>query len=245
MGTGTERVEEYLKTRFPSARVGRLDRDTASGKGLERVLTALRERRLDIMVGTQMVTKGHDFPHVTLVGVINADQGMGLPDFRASERTFQLLEQVAGRAGRAEKPGRVLVQTYSPQHPAIEALTRHDYLGFVERELGERKELSYPPYRRMLAVRIDGPEPEKVKRAAEAVAAAAKAVTARAPEHAGLEVMGPAPAPLGLLKGRTRWQLFVKAENVRGLRVMARAIATAEVPRGVRVGLDVDPISML
>ncbi len=136
--------------------MGRLDRDTTEGDGLFRILEALQSGALDVVVGTQMITKGHDFPSVTLVGVVLADHGMGLPDFRASERTFQLLAQVAGRAGRGGRAGQVLVQTYRPDHIAIDCARTHDYARFAETELGHRRELGYPPVSRMACIRFDG-----------------------------------------------------------------------------------------
>ncbi|HVV49597.1 MAG TPA: primosomal protein N', partial [Polyangia bacterium] len=160
LGTGTERVEAIVRERFPDARVARLDRDTAGGGGrdLDAILRRMQAREIDLLVGTQMVTKGHDFPGVTLVGVLQPDQGMDLPDFRATERTFQLIEQVAGRAGRGERPGRVVIQTYKPDHAAIAAVVAHDYDGFVRHELEERQATDYPPFSRMIALRIDARE---------------------------------------------------------------------------------------
>ncbi|MBX3209149.1 MAG: primosomal protein N', partial [Labilithrix sp.] len=152
-GLGTERLEETLREAFPEARIARLDRDVASGKQVEKILARVREREVDILVGTQMVTKGHDLPHVTLVGVINADAALSIPDFRAPERAFQLLVQVAGRAGRGDSPGKVLVQTFDPDHHAIVHAVRHDVMGFFDRELRDRKELGYPPFSRMIFAR--------------------------------------------------------------------------------------------
>src|SRR5262249_8109312 len=146
-GAGTERVEAALRERFPTARIARLDRDTAGasgGRGLGRVLTQVARREVDILVGTQMVTKGHDFPGLTLVGVLLADGALSLPAFRAAERTFQLLPQVAGRAGRGDRPGRVIVQTYAPEHHAVACARGHDYAGFFAAESAVRAELAYP-----------------------------------------------------------------------------------------------------
>jgi primosomal protein N' (replication factor Y) len=245
LGYGTEQVEEAVRARFPGARVARLDRDTAEGRGLTRVLDGVRTGAIDVVVGTQMITKGHDFPNVTLVGVVLADHGMGLPDFRAAERTFQLLEQVAGRAGRGQRPGRVLIQTYSPEHPAVLCTRDHDYRRFVDAELSARRELDYPPALRLACVHFDGADAGEVRRVAEAAATAAHAASERAPAELRAAVVGPAEAPLKRLKGRTRWQLFVKSTTPRGLRVLARAAVTIDVPRGVRASIDVDPISML
>ena len=172
LGMGTERVEAVVRERFPEARVARLDRDTAGargpevdgdGRGLHGVLRRMQAGEIDILVGTQMVTKGHDFAGVTLVGVLQPDQGLNLPDFRAAERTFQLLEQVAGRAGRGERPGRVVIQTYNPDHAAIAAVRTHDYDGFACEELREREEADYPPYSRMVALRLDASDAARAK----------------------------------------------------------------------------------
>jgi primosomal protein N' (replication factor Y) len=236
LGFGTPRGEEQVRRDFPEARVIRLDRDSADGASLDEILRVIRNREADVIVGTQMIAKGHDFPWVTLVGVVLADQGMGLPDFRASERTFQLLEQVAGRAGR-QRPGRVVIQTYSPTHPAVLATQAHDYKAFFNFELSARRELAYPPFVRLGCVRIDGEDPACVRSFAEELAEKARAV-GRA------EVLGPAEAPISRLKGRTRWQVFVKADSVRALRHCAQ-VALEPVSRKLRVSVDIDPVSML
>ena len=243
LGLGTERLEAQLRLRFPTARIARLDRDTAHG--LTRILDDIRARRVDILVGTQMVAKGHDFPGVTLVGVVLADQGMGLPDFRASERTFQLLAQVAGRAGRGDRPGRVLVQTFMPQHPAVVHAAQHDFLGFCAEERQHRDELGYPPFSRLGLVRVDGADPATVEKMARRAAAAAREMAGRAPAEAGIEVLGPAEAPISRLKDRTRWHLFVKARSPKAVRAVLTAALTIEAPSGVRLSADVDPVSIL
>jgi primosomal protein N' (replication factor Y) len=246
LGAGTEHAEAEVQARFPTARVARLDRDTAEGRGLTRILDGMRAREIDIVVGTQMITKGHDFPGVTLVGVLLADHGMGLPDFRAAERTYQLLEQVAGRAGRGDRPGRVLVQTYQPEHPAIVAAREHAYERFVEGELAARNELRYPPAARAACLHIDGADPMAVREAAEAVARACRQAAGRAPREEEIEVLGPAEAPIGRLRGRTRWQVFVKARSPSSLRVLGRAALRAvDDSKNVRVAVDVDPTSLL
>jgi primosomal protein N' (replication factor Y) len=240
LGVGTEQVESMVRERFPQARVARLDRDTAEdGRGVERLLRQVHEGSVDILVGTQMVTKGHDFAGVTLVGVLQPDQGMHLPDFRAAERTFQLLEQVSGRAGRGERPGRVLVQTYNPEHPAITCLVSHDYEGFVKGELARRQDAQYPPFSRMIAIRVDGPD-ENLVRAAAAEAAA----RARAAERS-LRVLGPAEAPIARLRGRARWQVWLSAPDRATVNRAARAAGTAPLARDVRLAIDVDPQSVL
>ena len=173
-GLGTEKLEETLAAAFPGARIARLDRDVATGKAIEKVLDRVRAREVDILVGTQMVTKGHDLPHVTLVGVINADAALSIPDFRAAERAFQLLVQVAGRAGRGEVPGRVLIQTYYPEHYAIRYAVKHDVMGFFAHELKDRKELSYPPFSKMVLARIDALDEKEAQAAGATLARAAR-----------------------------------------------------------------------
>jgi primosomal protein N' (replication factor Y) len=240
-GLGTERVAAALAEKFPRARVARLDRDVASGAKAEAVLARVARREVDLLVGTQMVTKGHDFPGVTLVGVLCADTGLSLPDFRASERTFQLLTQVAGRAGRGDRAGRVIIQTYKPDAPAVTFAARHDYQGFYEVEAAERRDLGYPPHGRVVAIRIDGPEPGPVSTTAERLAQLAGVVAKGAP----VDVLGPAPAPLSRLRGRTRWQIWLRSPDRAALRRVVRGVGAAEVATGVRVGVDVDPSSTL
>jgi primosomal protein N' (replication factor Y) len=240
-GLGTEKVADAVAAELPTARIARLDRDVASGARVEPVLARVARREVDILVGTQMVTKGHDFPGVTLVGVLCADTGLNLPDFRASERTFQLLAQVAGRAGRGERPGRVIVQTYRPAAPAVVAAAAHDYAQFFAAESAERAELGYPPHGRLVAVRIDGPDSAEVASTAQRLAQLAD-VLARG---LGVEVRGPVPAPIERLRSRTRWQIWLRAADRGALRRVARGVAAAEVAHRVRVALDVDPLSAL
>jgi primosomal protein N' (replication factor Y) len=262
LGTGTERVEAVLKERFPEARVFRLDRDTVDvraqagegggqGQALEDVLRRMQRGEIDLLVGTQMVTKGHDFAGVTLVGVLQPDQGIHLPDFRAAERTFQLLEQVAGRAGRGDRPGRVIVQTYSPEHPAIAAVQSHDYAGFVGQELAARKAAGYPPYARMIVLRLDAADEGRVKQAAADVAGAARAAAGRgaagsASGSAGaVRVQGPAEAPIPRVRGRSRWQVWLAGGERAALAAVARAASAVKLPAEVRLTIDVDPQSVL
>lgn len=243
-GFGTEKITEAVAARFPGARVARLDRDVAAGVGVEMVLGQVARREVDVLVGTQMVTKGHDFPGVTLVGVLCADTGLSLPDFRASERTFQLLAQVAGRAGRGDRPGRVLVQSYRVDALAIAAAVDHDYDRFYRGEIESRRELDYPPAGHLVALRVDGPDAGAVIAQARALADVARQLGR---EHApGATILGPSEAPLARLKGRTRWHLWLRARERSALRVLLRAVL-ARAPRqpAVRVTVDVDPISAL
>jgi primosomal protein N' (replication factor Y) len=240
-GLGTERIAAGLAARFPSARIARLDRDVASGAKVEPILARVARREVDILVGTQMVTKGHDFPGVTLVGVLCADTGLSLPDFRASERTFQLLSQVAGRAGRGDRPGRVLVQTYRPREPSVTCAALHDYEAFYTAELAERVELGYPPHGRLVAVRIDGPSPPEVADVARRLAQLAEILG----KGSSVEVRGPVPAPLSRLRGRTRWQLWLRGPDRAALRRIVRGLRGVETATSIRVAVDVDPMSAL
>jgi primosomal protein N' (replication factor Y) len=239
-GVGTERIEAALAEVLPSARIARLDRDIAAGAASEAILERVRRGEVDILVGTQMVTKGHDLPNVTLVGVLNADAALSLPDFRAAERTFHLLVQVAGRAGRGERPGRVLIQTRQPEHPAVELATRHDVDSFLSRELEARAELGYPPYGRLALVRVDATDETRAREASESLAAVARRVAA-----AGVNVIGPAEAPLKRLKGRFRFRFMVRADDHVTLRAPLLAVLRTAMPSTVRVSVDIDPMHML
>jgi primosomal protein N' (replication factor Y) len=244
-GVGTEKLEETLAVAFPQAKVARLDRDVASGKNVEPVLARMRARQIDILVGTQMVTKGHDLPNVTLVGVINADAALSMPDFRAAERTFQLLVQVAGRAGRGDAPGRVIVQTWDPDHPAVSLAARHDVDAFLAREMVARRELGYPPFTRAALVRVDGVD-ERVAR--EACASLARVARAMGVVRTGsVLVQGPAPAPITRVRNRWRFRLMLRSADRPALRAALAAIdeARGKLPRGIRAAVDVDPVQLL
>ncbi len=238
LGRGTERVEDALRARFPSARIARLDRDTATFRTLSRTLEAFRRSEIDLLVGTQMIAKGHDFPGVTLVGVINADAGLHFPDFRATERTFQLLAQVAGRAGRGGRAGRVIVQTRDPRHPAIQAASAHDYQRFAAHELEARAELGYPPFAHLVCVRADGPDPLALEAALDRAAREVQA-------SGDVGILGPAEAPLSRLKGRYRWQMLLRAADRGPLRRAAGRVLALQPMREVRLTVDVDPVGLL
>jgi len=245
LGVGTERLEEEVRALFGDARVMRLDRDVASKRGhTESVLLALRNRAVDIVIGTQMVAKGHDFPGVQLVGVIAADIGLHLPDFRAAERTFQLLTQVAGRAGRAARPGRVVVQTFVPDHYALAPVATHDFERFYREEIQHREALGYPPFGRLTRIVAASEDEDAAKGAAETLARAARAAIS-AP--ARLEVLGPAPAPIARLRRRYRFVLLLKGSDEAELRRVTEATQAAAkgLPREVQVALDADPVNML
>jgi primosomal protein N' (replication factor Y) len=241
-GLGTEKLEETLSAAFPSARVARLDRDVASGKQIEKVIERVRAREVDVLVGTQMVTKGHDLPHVTVVGVINADAALSIPDFRAAERAFQLLVQVAGRAGRGDLPGRVVVQTYDPKHHAVLHALSHDTAGFLERELSDRRELGYPPFSRMALVRVEAVEEGDARDASRRIADAVRRAAGQ-----GVDVLGPAPAPIARMRNRFRYRVMLRAADRKRLRpaLLAAQRAIADLPRAVRALVDVDPVQLL
>jgi primosomal protein N' (replication factor Y) len=244
-GVGTEKLEETLALAFPQARVARLDRDVAGGKKVEQVLARVRQGQVDILVGTQMVTKGHDLPNVTLVGVINADAALSMPDFRAAERTFQLLVQVAGRAGRGDAPGRVVVQTWDPNHPAVSFAARHDVDAFLAREMVARRELGYPPFTRAALVRVDGLDEGQAR---EACASLARVARATEPVRTGsVLVQGPAPAPITRVRNRWRFRLMLRSAERAALRVVLGAIdeARTKLPREIRAAVDVDPVQLL
>jgi primosomal protein N' (replication factor Y) len=195
---------------------------------------------VDVLVGTQMVAKGHDFPGVRLVGVVNADLGLHFPDFRASERTFQLLTQVAGRAGRGGRPGRVIVQSFSPDHYAIRPVLDHDYESFYAEEMAHRSALGYPPFGRLAQVIVSGTEEGEVREAAAQLARASQSCD-------GCEVLGPAPAPITRLRGRYRFQLLIKGSDRAAVWQTARSMATAseKLSASIRVRVDVNPVDML
>jgi primosomal protein N' (replication factor Y) (superfamily II helicase) len=245
-GLGTEQVERVVASTFAGARIARMDVDTTSGKWSHHEILGRMERgEVDILLGTQMIAKGLDFPRVTLVGVINADVGLHLPDFRACERTFQLLSQVAGRAGRGELGGEVLVQTSLPEHYAIQAALHHDYEGFARRELEERKEPRYPPHVRLANVVLSGPDAEAIAGAAEAGARWARRWTAKSGSR--VEVVGPAPAPIERLHGRWRWHFLLRSASPGELGETAKALTHGFTPKGpdVRLVLDRDPVALL
>ncbi len=245
-GFGTERLVQTLAELMPDARIERMDSDTSGRRGARTaILEALARGEIDVLAGTQMITKGFDFPGVTLVGVVLADLALNLPDFRSAERTFQLLTQVAGRAGRGTQPGRVLIQTYAPHHYSIRAARDQDYARFIRRELDLRRELMYPPFARMALVRIEGADNARTSQ----LAARAAGMLGRFARPDTMRILGPAPAPIERIKQRYRWQVAVKARELNDLRaaltaMRAEVAAAAEVAR-VRVIIDIDPINML
>lgn len=246
-GVGTEQVERRLGELFPEARAVRMDLDTTGTRWAHfEILERVRRREVDILLGTQMIAKGLDFPGVTLVGVVNADVSLNLPDFRASERTFQLLSQVAGRAGRGDRPGEVLVQTVRPAHFALQAAAAHDFVGFAEREWADRRDPGYPPHRRLANVVVSGPAEERVADAVTEVADRTRALVA-ARKIPGIEVVGPAPCPIDRVRGRWRWHFLLKAEGAPALGAVLRHLAERHgSPSGAtRLEIDRDPEALL
>jgi primosomal protein N' (replication factor Y) (superfamily II helicase) len=241
-GFGTERIEQHLRERFPDARIGRVDRDSVRRKGaLTQILSKFAARELDVLVGTQMIAKGHDFPGVTLVGVISADVGLGLADFRASERTFQLLTQVAGRAGRGERAGEAIVQTLYPEHYSIQLACRQDFLAFFEREVVYRRGMRYPPFFALINGVVRGrtfedamQQAKEIVRRLEPAAAAGRFI-----------VLGPAPAPLVRLRGEHRVQFFLKGTRRVDMRKALLQVVAAMPEIRRRLTIDVDPLSVL
>jgi primosomal protein N' (replication factor Y) len=245
-GAGTQQVEDHVAARFPAARIARMDVDTTSGKWAHhRILADVAERRVDILVGTQMIAKGLDFPDVTVVGVVDADVALNLPDFRSAERTFQLLTQVAGRAGRGPKGGRVLVQTRQPAHPAVACAAQHDVAGFAAAELRERRDPPYPPHAHLANLVLSGPRERAVAEAASRLADWLRALFAARPDSRA-DLLGPAPCPIQRLRGRFRWHLLLREkESARLTRLVGYVAAHAPVPAGVRLVLDRDPAALL
>ena len=243
-GTGTERLEEVLRSALPEARIERLDRDTARRRGaVEDLLTRVERGEVDILLGTQMIAKGHDFPNVTLVGVLAADALLGMPDFRAGERAFQLLSQVAGRSGRGERPGEVIVQAYDVDHHAIRYACEHDYAGFAGRELSYRRAMNYPPYTALAVLLVKDRHLDRARERAGRVARALASLAGRR-----VRVLGPAPAPLERLRGDYRVQVLVKAPNRRDMQaVLAELLPSLGGPqlRADDLVIDVDPTSTL
>jgi primosomal protein N' (replication factor Y) len=240
MGAGTEKVAARFGQLFPGVPTAILDRDTVRRRdGLRRSLGAFAAGEVQVLVGTQMVAKGHHFPDVTLTGVISADALLGLPDFRAGERTFQLLTQLAGRAGRGSKPGRVVIQTYYPDHAAVRHACRHDHAAFIEEELVYRRAFSYPPASRMAVVRFESKSLASAREAAQSARRAAE------PVPDGIRIRGPAPAPIERLRGAWRWQLVLSAPNRDLLRTVVERVEHETRPRTVRTVVDVDPLSTL
>jgi primosomal protein N' (replication factor Y) len=245
VGEGTEQIEAQLRVLYPELRIGRLDRDTTRRRGaFEKILGEFAAGEIDLLVGTQMIAKGHDFPNVTLVGVISVDAGLGMPDFRAAERTFQLVTQVAGRAGRGEKAGRVLLQSYFPDHYALQYGADQDYNRFYQHEIRYREEMRYPPFAILINILI---RHEELARAAATASELASRIKAADRERV-LRILGPAAAPLARLKGEHRLQILIKTRHRRAAREALDAALTGLREAGGDprlITIDMDPISLM
>jgi primosomal protein N' (replication factor Y) len=245
VGEGTEQIEEILQQLIPELKIARIDRDTTTQRRrFEKSLNDFSEGRLDTLVGTQMLAKGHDFPNVTLVGVVSVDAGLALADFRAAERTFQLITQVAGRAGRGELPGRVLIQTYHPYHYALRHACAQDYEGFYTEEMRYRQNHSYPPFVALASILVRGQDLNRVREDAHTVRRALD----RANGDRRLRILGPAPAPLARLKGEHRFQLLLKSRTRKRLREVVDVSMRQLVSDGLNlrsINLEIDPVSMM
>jgi primosomal protein N' (replication factor Y) len=251
LGLGTEKVEQALIGLFPQSNIARMDRDTTRRKGsILSILKGLRNKHIDILIGTQMVAKGHDFPNITLVGIVCADLSLNFPDFRAGERTFQLLAQVAGRAGRGAVPGRVILQTYNPQHFSIMAARDQDFQAFYKQEIIFRKALNYPPLSRMIQLKISGKDSKKTKKHAQFVGDLCRDLQSGQTEFKShLEILGPIEAPLVRIAEYYRWQILLKSLNAKALhgfvgRLLNESSVCFNNPNA-KVVIDVDPVFMM
>jgi primosomal protein N' (replication factor Y) len=249
MGIGTERLEQEIKSLFPETRVGRMDRDTTSRRrSHQQILKRLESGSIDILVGTQMIVKGHDFPNVTFVGVVSADTSLHFPDFRSSERTFQLLTQVAGRAGRGEVLGEVVIQTFNPDHYSILRAKDHDYLGFYREEIQFRKALEYPPFSRFINFRLVGNSEKRTKDSAEEMGRIGQSLL-RKGYGKRIDILGPSSALFAKMRGKYRWQMLAKGKIPQWLHQFAKELASRmEVQikgKGVSLDIDVDPVFIL
>jgi primosomal protein N' (replication factor Y) len=246
-GLGTEKLQAEVEQRFPGYVVRRMDSDTMRRPGSHaRTLAAFRNGLIHVLLGTQMIAKGLDFPNVTLVGVVNADVGLHVPDFRSAERTFQLLSQVAGRAGRGPQGGRVLVQTFTPDHPCIALAASHDYAGFVAAELPHRRQHNYPPYQRLARVIVRSRDQDAGAEFSERLAGAFQEALATPGTPQEVRLLGPAEAPVFRLKGYYRYHFQLQSPRPGALHQVLRAVLpTQRPPAGVEFTLDVDPFNML
>ena len=251
MGLGTERLAETIQALFPNARVVRMDRDTTSRKGaLLKILKDLRDNRIDILIGTQMVAKGHDFPNITLVGIICADLSLDFPDFRAGEQTFQLLAQVAGRAGRGDRPGHVILQTYTPDHFSITAARDQDFRAFYHKEIEDRRLLHYPPFARLAQLGFTGRDSRSTAQRAQAVGRHCRRIQETHPSLGDtVQIWGPVESPLTRIAGQYRWQILLKGQRGRGLHQLIDCLQQEQAPlfsrRDVKISINVDPYYML
>jgi primosomal protein N' (replication factor Y) len=249
MGIGTERLEQEIRTLFPEGQVERMDHDTTSRRrSHQQILKRLESGNIDILVGTQMIVKGHDFPNVTFVGVVSADTSLHFPDFRSSERTFQLLTQVAGRAGRGETFGEVVIQTYNPDHYSIQRAKNHDFIGFYQEEIQFRRALEYPPFSRLINFRLVGNSEKRTKAVAEEMGRIGQSMLKNG-YRKGIEILGPSTAPFAKMRGKFRWQMLAKGKSSQLLHRFAKELAirleNETKGKGVNLDIDVDPVFIL
>lgn len=243
-GTGTQKLEKEVQKFFPDARIDRMDSDTTTRKGSqEKILQALDKREIDILIGTQMITKGHDFPFITLVGVVSADTSLNMPDFRAAERTFQLITQVAGRGGRGSAPGRVIIQTFNPDHYALRHAQNHDYKSFYREEIKFRLDLQYPPFGRIINLRLSSIKKDVLIEEAKRLGKLAKKLCAGYGNT--VEIIGPAESPLSKLRGRFRWQMLIKGKDINALHQIAKDVMHKNKNTQIKMMADVDPESFM
>lgn len=253
LGTGTQRAEEEIRSLMPGLAFKRMDKDTTQKKlSHYRIIRQMEEKKIDVLLGTQMVAKGHDFPNVTLSAVISADIALNMPDFRSAERSMQLFTQLAGRAGRGEVPGRAYIQTYEPEHYVFDYVRGHDYKGFYEKEIELRKELSYPPFGRLLRIIFSFKTKDMASRIVKVISNRIRKSTTPSPPltkggiMGGIEILGPSPAPIEKIKNLWRWHIILKGKNAKALRQSAAVILEKiKDVKEIKVDVDVDPINML
>ncbi len=245
-GLGTEKLEEEVLRLFPRARVRRMDSDTTARKGaFDRILKDLHDGEIDILVGTQMIAKGHDYPRVTLVGVVSADTALNIPDFRASEKTFQILTQVSGRGGRGDRPGRVIIQTLNPSHYAVQRAKEHDYQGFYNEEIAVRQAAGYPPFSRMIQLVITGLHRDRTVEGAERIAGRARILLQPDQGFEGISMSGPVEAPIARIRSRHRWQILFRGKSARLLQRLVKKVLSDVKTPGCEIKVDVDPLNFM
>ena len=238
-------MEESLAGIFPDAKIERLDRDSTQKRdSLNDILRRFQNKEIDILTGTQMIVKGHDFPGISLVGILCGDSSLHFPDFRASERTFQTLVQVSGRTGRESEAGKVLLQTFDPDHYAIQMAARHDYCAFFELDSSMRRELSYPPYGHLILIKIEGSNSKKVEQKAISIGAHCRRLKI---SEEPVSILGPAPAPRKKAIGKHRWQIILKSQNRTFVRNLARKLLSEDLLKagGMTISIDVDPVNLV
>ena len=237
-GLGTEKVESELNRFFPQASIARLDTDSTHKRGShDKVLSKFKDGHIDIIIGTQMIAKGLDFPKVTLVGVVSADTALNLPDFRSAERTFNLLTQVAGRAGRSDLGCRVIIQSYAPQHYSIQAAKTHDYNTFYDKEISLRKELYLPPFCHIVSLTLRGRKEERVFKMSDNL----KTSLEKEIKSKNIDILGPAPAPISKMKGMYRWNIFLRSEAAENIISILKKVLNKNKSSGIIITVDVDP----